>query len=106
MKEEEPYSISSILAHEYLYMNNTDILLYSSAQTIHNYTNFAIHPQVGDKHLKCTKVLRFKIVKDLGEQFKLIFSLIGTPDKNQIKWGKQQMMIFLKLDLISLKYYR
>jgi len=88
MQENEPYSISSMLAHEYLYMNRTDILLYPSVQTLQDYTNFAIHPRVAENYLKCLKVLRFKITKDLGEQFKLIFSLIGTPSGNKINWQK------------------
>lgn len=89
MREEEPYSISSMLAHEYLYVNRTDILLYPSAQTLQSYTNFAIHPRVAERYLKCLKILRFKITKDLGEQFQLIFSLIGTPyTGTKINWQK------------------
>lgn len=88
MLEKEPYSISSMLAHEYLYMNETDILLYPSAQTLQDYTNFAIHPRVASNQLRCLKVLRFKITKDLGKHFQLIFSLIGTPEMNKINWQK------------------
>lgn len=88
MKEEPPYFISSMLSNEYLYENKADLIMYPSAKTIQEYTNFAIHPNVVLKHLECNKILKFKITKLETEQVQLKFSLIGHIENDRINWKK------------------
>ena len=92
MKEHYPYHISSLIAHEYLYYSNVEVLLYPSAQTFQNYTNFAFHPRSVDQYLHCEKVLHFKIVKEIDNQFELNINLIGIVDNHIIKWRKPSDM--------------
>lgn len=88
MKEEPPYLISSMLANEYLYENNADLIMYPSAKTFQNYTNFAIHPNVVLNHLKCYKILKFKVAKLESEQLQLKFISIGHIENDRINWKK------------------
>jgi hypothetical protein len=87
-KEEPPYFISSMLANEYLYENQSDLIMYPSAKTFQEYTNFAIHPNVVLKHLKCNKILKFKVVKLETEQVQLKFISIGHIENDRINWKK------------------
>jgi len=86
MKEEPPYSISSMLANEYLYEGKVDLIMYPSAKTFQNYTNFAIHPNVVLKHLKCTKVVKLKVIKQGNEQVKFSLKSIGHIERDRINW--------------------
>jgi len=88
MKEKPPYHISSMLSNEYLYENNADLIMYPSAQTLQNYTNFAIHPNIVLNHLKCSKVVKFKIMKQENEQIRFKLGLIGHIENDRINWRK------------------
>lgn len=78
-----------MLANEYLYHSDADILIYPSAKTFHNYTNLAFHPNVAQRHLRFVKVLNFKI-KDRHDDFgfKLSFKSVGRIENERVKWKK------------------
>jgi len=86
MKEKAPYHLSSMLANEYPYYQNNDLLLYPSVQTFQEYTNFAIHPNAALKQLECFKIYKFKLVEQGKEQVKLNFLSIGDIENDRIKW--------------------
>jgi len=88
MLEKSPYPISSMLANEYLYHNKADLILYPSAQTFQDYTNFAIHPNVVLNNMRCTKIIKFKITEIMSEQVKFKLSMIGEVVKDRILWRK------------------
>lgn len=89
MIEKSPYFISSMIANEYLYHNDVDMVLYPSAQTFQDYINFAIHPNVVLNQLKCTKIVKFKINAVNKEQVAFNLRLIGDVVSNdRIKWRK------------------
>ena len=77
-----------MLANEYLYENSTDLIMYPSAKTFQNYTNFAIHPNIVLKHLKCTKVFRFKVLKQGNEQVSFNLGSIGHIENDRINWKR------------------
>ena len=89
MNEEPPYSISSMLANEYLYNSEIDILIYPSAKTYQDYTNIAIHPNVVNNRIKCSKILKFKVASVEKEKVTFQFGLTGIVTSNdRIKWQK------------------
>jgi hypothetical protein len=88
MKEKKPYYLSSMLANEYLYESNADLIMYPSAQTFQDYTNFAFHPNIVSEHLKCYKIFKFKVIKRGTEQVKFNFKSIGHIENDRINWKK------------------
>jgi len=88
MNEKFPYSVSSMLANEYLYFNPADILMYPSAKTFQDYTNFAIHPNAVNNHLVCTKVIRFKVIEDFGTYLRLSLKSTGHLINDRFNWKK------------------
>ena len=86
MNEKYPYHISSMLSNEFLYFNQADILMYPSAKTLRDYTNFAIHPNTVNNHLYCIKVVRFKVIKDYGTYFRLSFNSTGHLIEDRFQW--------------------
>lgn len=88
MKEEFPYHISSMIANEYLYYAHADLILYPSVKTLHDYTNFSIHPNIAQNHIKCTKVFHFKLIENLRDNLRFSFKSIGRIEKDRIVWGK------------------
>ena len=103
MKEKSPYHISSMLANEYLYYQNNDLLLYPSAQTFQKYTNFAFHPNVVLKQLECHKIYKFELVEQDDKQFKLIFFSIGDIENDRILWRKAKASDGEELGLSKIK---
>ena len=88
MMEKKPYSISSMLANEYLYETDNDFILYSSIQTQYDYTNFAFHPKSVINHLKCRKIIKFKINDIKDGQFVINISMIGEAENNRLYWKR------------------
>lgn len=88
MKEQKPYYLSSMLSNEYLYENNADLIMYPSAQTFQEYTNFAIHPNVVSEHLKCYKIIKFKFLNQGINDVKINFQSIGNIENDRICWKK------------------
>lgn len=88
MKEEFPYSITSMLSNEYLYENGIDMIMYPSAKTYQDYTNFAIHPNVALNHLEL-EILFHIIILDINEeQIKFKVKSIGYIENDKINWRK------------------
>tara|TARA_R110000751_G_scaffold7964_1_gene32320 strand:- start:4464 stop:5357 length:894 start_codon:yes stop_codon:yes gene_type:complete len=88
MLEKPQYHISSMIENEYLYDNDCDLLLYPSAQSFQDYINFAFHPNVVLSHLKCKKIVRFKINKITNQQVGFNLLGIGEIENDRIKWRK------------------
>ncbi|WP_298537998.1 hypothetical protein [uncultured Algibacter sp.] len=88
MNEKPPYSLSSMLANEYMYENGVDLIMYPSAKTFQEYTNFAIHPNVVQTQLKCNKIYKFKVIKQDKEQVRIKFISIGHIANDKIEWKK------------------
>jgi hypothetical protein len=86
INEKYPYHISSMLSNEFLYFNQADILMYPSAKTLQDYTNFAIHPNSVNNHIFCKKVVRFKVIKDFGTYLRLSFKSTGHLIDDRFHW--------------------
>lgn len=88
MKEEFPYPITSMLSNEYLYENGFDMIIYPSAKTFQDYTNFAIHPNVVLNHLDLEIIFKIIVVDINQEQIKFKVKSIGYFENDKINWRK------------------
>jgi hypothetical protein len=88
MKEEYPYSITSMLANEYLYESGFDMIMYPSAKTYQDYTNFAIHPNVVLNHIELDILFHIIIIDITDEQIKFKVKSIGYLENDKINWRK------------------
>jgi len=99
MNEEFPYHITSMLANEYLYESGFDMIMYPSAKTFQDYTNFAIHPNVALNHLELEIIFNI-IILDINEQHvKFKVKSIGHIENDKINWKKSD-------DNVTEKYLR
>ena len=101
MMEKEPYSISSMLANEYLYESDNDFILYSSIQSFYDYTNFAFHPKSVVNHLSCKRIVKFKITNIINSQYIIDILLTGDANGNRLYWRKPTDQDCIDLGLIK-----
>lgn len=88
MKENYPYSITSMLSNEYLYKSGFDMIMYPIAKTFQDYTNFAIHPNVVLNHLNLEIVFQI-VITDINDQHtKFKVKSIGHLEDDKIYWRK------------------
>lgn len=89
MNEKQPYPVTSFLANEYLYGKEyVDFIVYPSASTKWNYTNFAFHPNTVDNHLELKKVINFKVTEITSKGIIFIINKVGFIENDRIKWRK------------------
>jgi hypothetical protein len=93
VSESFPYPITSMLADQLLYTNDTwkDAILYPSVGSDSLYCNFAFHPNVVDQFLQLEKVIPF-VVKELHPNFRYTAGQVGSLKHTAIYWNKNVKM--------------
>jgi len=84
--EESPYPLTSMIANENMYYENADLLIYPSVKVFQDYVNYALHPNVADKHIVIKKVFHLKGIKFFKENTKIEVLRVGEIDDDRIIW--------------------
>lgn len=92
LKEVEPYPITSWLANKVLFEELwRDFILYPSIANHHMTVNLAFHPNIADRFLSFTKVLRFKVLEfKNSESLKISRGDVGEIENTNIKWRERR----------------